>query len=330
MSVSTRRFVSQLNHQESINQVFLASNKQLRPNRSGNLYLQVALSDRSGSIDARMWNASNEIYQSFSDGDYVHVEGSTQLFQGSLQLIASRIRRVTTDEVCEDDFRMLTAGGVDTLVGRVRELVRGLESAPLRALADSFLNDDLFMKKFSRAPAAMKHHHAYEGGLLEHVVSVMTLCEKVAECYPEIDRDLLLMGALLHDIGKVDELCYDRTISYTDAGQLLGHILIAMQLIDDKVKETNRKLAQPIPDRLVVEVKHLVASHHGQYEFGSPKLPMTLEALALHYLDSLDAKLAAFHHLMRDDANVDSSWTPYFAHLGRKLFKRAIPQDSGN
>ncbi len=322
MSPSTRRFVSKLGQQEPVAQVFLASEKQLRPNRSGQLYLQVALSDRSGSIDARLWNASDQDYRSFENGDYVLVEGTTQLFQGNVQLIANRIRRVPADEVHEEDFRMLSVGHRDELVARLAEILRTVRSAPLKALVECFLADERFMRRFATAPAAMKHHHAYEGGLLDHVVQLLDLCGRVADCYPELDRELLLMGAFLHDVGKIDELCYDRTISYTDAGQLLGHIVMAMQIIDEKVRDAERASGQPIPESLVVELKHLVVSHHGQYEYGSPKLPMTLEATALHYLDSLDAKLHAFGQLIRNDANVDSPWTPYYANLGRKLYKK--------
>jgi 3'-5' exoribonuclease len=323
MSTSIRRYISDLRDKETIDQVFLASDKQLRPNRSGNLYLQVELSDRSGSIGARMWNATERDYRGFENGDYVRVEGSTQVFQGSLQLIASRIRTAGPDEVDEADFRTLDSEQVDRLATRLAELLRQIESLPLRNLAECFLIDEEFMGKLVQAPAAMKHHHAYQGGLIEHLVNLMEVVLRIADRYPQIDAELLLIGAFLHDIGKVDELTYARDIGYSDAGQLLGHIVLAMSMLDEKVREVERLTGEPFPEQLRLELKHLIASHHGQYEFGSPKLPMTLEAVALHHLDNLDAKIHAFSQLMREDPNVDSSWTQYHANLGRKLYKKA-------
>ena len=162
----------------------------------------------------------------------------------------------------------------------------------------------------------MKNHHAYQGGLLEHVVSLMELVPVVAPHYPQLDADKLLMGAFLHDAAKTDELTYERELAYTDAGQLIGHMVMGVTLLDDKVREAMRKAGKPFPEKLATELKHMIVSHHGEYEYGSPKLPMTLEAVALHHLDNLDAKLASFTQLMRDCPNVDSPWTQYFTRSG--------------
>jgi 3'-5' exoribonuclease len=175
----------------------------------------------------------------------------------------------------------------------------------------------------------MKNHHAYHGGLLEHVVGLMELVLAVAPHYPRLDQDKLLVGAFLHDAAKVDELSYDRDIAYTDDGQLLGHMVLAITMIDDKVREAERLAGEPFPKPLVTEIKHMVISHHGEYEFGSPKLPMTLEAVALHHLDNLDAKMASFTQLMVDCPNVESNWTQYHANLGRKLYKGARIEERG-
>ncbi len=319
----SRRFVSQLAQQESIDQVFLASEKQLRPNRNGNLYLQLELSDRSGSIGARMWNASDQNYRSFENGDYVRVEGSTQLFQGNIQLIATSISRAREDDVNVEDFLILGSQQIDKLSARLAEILRGMRDTNLLNLAECFLVDDEFMGKFSRAPAGVKNHHAYPGGLLEHVVNLMELVTRVTPLYPSVDGDLMLMGAFLHDCGKVDELSYERDFAYTDEGQLIGHLVMAVGILDKKVRETERFAGEPVPVETVLRLKHMIVSHHGQYEYGSPKLPMTLEAAALHYLDNLDAKLHAFEQLIRDDPNVDSAWTNFNHALGRKLFKGA-------
>jgi len=316
-----RRFVNELHEQETVNQVFRAAEKQLRPNRNGNLYLQMELSDRSGRISARMWNAGESLYRSFENGDYVLVEGTTQLFQGAKQLIISRLTKVEPSEVNEDDFTPVAAVDVDKLLVRLGEILRGVESPPLRSLAECFLMDEAFMRKLARSPAGVKLHHAYLGGLLEHVVSLMELVLRIAPCYPRLDRDLMLLGALLHDASKVDELSYDREFAYTDEGQLVGHVVMAVSLLENKIREAERLAGEPFPREIALRLKHLIVSHHGEYEFGSPKLPMTLEAIALYCLDNLDAKIAAFTQLLRDDPNVDSPWTNFNANLGRKLYK---------
>jgi 3'-5' exoribonuclease len=320
-ATTDRRYVCQLAHNEQVSQVFLASEKQLRPNRNGNLYLQLQLSDRSGAIAARLWNASENDYRAFENGDFVKVDGNTQLFQGSMQLIANTIRRARPDEIDEADFRVLRTDEIDHMASRLTEILRGIKTPELRTLAECFLMDTNFISKFTTAPAGMKNHHAYKGGLLEHVVGLMELVLAVAPRYPRINQDKLLVGAFLHDAAKVDELSYDREISYTDEGQLLGHMVLAMTMIDEKVREAERLSGEPFPKDLATEIKHMVISHHGEYEYGSPKLPMTLEAVALHHLDNLDAKLASFTQLMIDCPNVESNWTQYHTNLGRKLYK---------
>jgi len=328
MSTATeRRFVSQLGHNEQVQQVFLASDKQLRPNRNGNLYLQVELSDRSGAISTRLWNASEQDYRGFENGDYVVVDGSTQLFQGNMQLIATSIRKARQDEVDEADFITLQSADIDRMAARLAEILRSIRSPELRNLAECFLMDQEFMTKFTSAPAGMKNHHAYKGGLLEHVLGLMELILVVASRYEQLDQDKLLVGALLHDAAKTDELSYERDIAYTDEGQLLGHMVMAITMIDEKVREAERLSGEHFPKQLVTEIKHMVISHHGEYEFGSPKLPMTLEAIALHHLDNLDAKIASFTQLINDCPNVESNWTQYYANLGRKLYKGARSED---
>ncbi len=318
-----RRYINQFAHQEPFDQIFLATQKQLRPNRNGQLYLQVELSDRSGTMSSRMWNASDSDYRAFDDGDFVRVEGVAQLYQGQMQLIIQNIHRARADEVDAADFMPVSPVKIDTLVVRLSEILRGLISPPLRNLAECFLVDNDFMNKFTRAPAGVKNHHAYVGGLLEHVVNLLEVVLRVAPCYPEVDDQLLIMGAFTHDMGKIDELGYDRGFSYTDEGQLIGHLVMAVSLLERKIGESEKLSGEPFPVELALRLKHMIVSHHGEYEYGSPKLPMTLEAIALHQLDNLDAKLHSFSQLMRDDPNVESPWTTYNPALGRKLFKGA-------
>lgn len=319
----SRRFISQYGERENVDEVFLASDKQLRANRNGNLYLQVRLTDRTGSVTAMMWNASDQIYGSFDNGDYLRVQATTQFYNGGLQMIVNRLDKVDASRIDEADFTTLASSAVDSLAQRLGEMLRGMKSYPLRNLAECFLMDEAFMGKFARAPAGVKNHHAYHGGLLQHVVSLMELTAVVAPRYPEIDADLLLLGAFLHDASKIDELTYERDLGYSDEGQLIGHVVMAVGLVEDKVRETERLTGEEFPRELVLRIKHMIVSHHGEYEFGSPKLPMTLEAIALHYLDNLDAKIFSVGQMMREDANSDSRWTPFQASLGRKLYKGA-------
>lgn len=316
-----RKFIQQFGPTDKIDQTFLAAQKQLRPNKNGNLYLQVELSDRTGSISGRMWNAGDREYNSFDDGDYVRVEGNTQLFQGQLQLIVTKIGKARAEEVDEADFMPLTPAELDRLVVRLTQHLRGMQNPHLRNLSECFLMDQAFMAKLMRCPAGVKNHHAYVGGLLHHIVQLMDLVVAVRPLYPQVDGEVLLMGAFVHDMGKTDELSYEKGFAYTDEGQLIGHLVMAVSTLEQKVREAERLSGEPFPADLVLRLKHMIVSHHGEYEFGSPKLPMTLEAVALHLLDNLDAKLHSFHLLMRDDPNVDSPWTTYHAQLGRKFFK---------
>lgn len=317
-----RRFIAELAHQEQFDEVYLASGKQLRPNRNGDLYLQVELADRTGSVTARVWNAGDALYKSFADGDYVRVSGTAQLYQGAMQVIATRITRTDASEVDQTDFVAEPGVPVDQLLRRMQTLLRSQANPHLKALAECFLMDNAIMEKLCRAPAAVKHHHAYLGGLLDHIVSLMNVIDRVVDLYPQLDRDLMLTGAFLHDLGKIDELEYDRAaLGYTDEGQLLGHLVMAVSMLDEKLREVEKLTGEKVPEETVLRLKHMIVSHHGQYDFGSPKVPMTPEALALHYLDSLDAKLHSFDQLMAEDPNIESSWTIYHASLGRKIFK---------
>jgi 3'-5' exoribonuclease len=316
-----RRYINELAHQESIDEVFVASDKQLRPNRAGNLYLQVSLSDRSGTIAARVWNANESLYKSFDNGDYVRVVGTAQLFQGAMQIIASKIQKVDAAEVDESDFQPQAAVDVDRLMSRLTEMLRTLTDPPLQNLAECFLMDEALMGKLALAPAGTKNHHAYHGGLLEHVVNVMELAVRVAPCYPQVNRDLLLTGAFLHDLGKTGELSYEHGLGYSDEGQLIGHLVMSVEILRDKIAEAEKLSGEPMPKETVLRLKHLILSHHNEYAFGSPKLPMTLEAIALAMLDNLDAKINTFSTLMKEDPNVDSPWTTYNPNLERKLYK---------
>lgn len=318
--MSQRRFIGQLGANEAIDEVFLVSQKQLRPNRAGNLYLQVRLSDRTGTVTGMMWNANDRVYRRFEDGDYVRVEGKSQFYNGALQIIISEIEPVH-GEIDETDFVAVSPRDTGQMRGRVVELLQSMEEPWLRELADSFFQDESFVARFESAPAGIKLHHAYRGGLLEHVCSLLELADRVVGLYPFVDRDLLLMGAFLHDLGKIEELTYGRDLAYSDEGQLVGHILQGAALLREHVRRVERQRDAEFPRELRMRLEHMVASHHGTLEFGSPRVPMTPEAVALHFLDNLDAKLHAVGQLLGSEVNPESPWTPYEPSMGRKLYR---------
>jgi 3'-5' exoribonuclease len=317
----SRRLITELQPQAQVDQVFLATHKQLRPNRNGVLYLQVDLADRSGSITGRLWNASEADFEAFDDGDYVRVEGNTQLYSGALQLIVTHVERADPRSVDEADFLVLTPADVAGLQVELRALLDTIRAAPLRALVAELLADEPLMAAFARCPAGVKHHHAHAGGLLAHVVNLLRLADRVAPLYPALDRDLLLVGVLVHDIGKTVELESHKGFSYTDSGQLLGHVLLGLEIVDAKIRAIEARTGGPFDAEAALRVKHMVASHHGHYEFGAPKLPMTLEAIALHHLDHMDAKLAATIQLLQAEASIEGGWTQFQQSHGRRFFR---------
>jgi 3'-5' exoribonuclease len=319
----SRRFVQHMTDGDTIEEVYLISDKQLRANRNGNLYLQVELRDRTGAISARLWNASEHLFRSFEPGDFLQVKGKVQLFQGALQMILSHIDRVESEKVELADFLPHTEHDVNKLLDRLRGVLLRLGNPHLRALAECFLMDDEFLQGFCRAPAGVRNHHAYLGGLLEHVVTLLDAAERILPLYPELDRDVLLAGVFLHDIGKVRELSYGKAFAYTDEGQLVGHLVIGVEMLDEKAAKVPDLTGEPFPKELLLRLRHMILSHHGTYEFGSPRLPMTPEAIALHHLDNLDAKIHNFTREIREDRNTTSTWTPFNQSLQRRLFKGA-------
>ncbi|TWT39156.1 3'-5' exoribonuclease YhaM family protein [Blastopirellula retiformator] len=317
----SRREIASLGENETIDEVYLVSSKQLRPNRQGNLYLQMQISDKSGQVNGMMWNANDHVYRKFEDGDYVRVQGTSQFYNGAMQIIVTSLDRVDPKDVDESHFVQLGGAEIDRLRGELAGMLRAMKNPHLRNLAECFLIDEEFMQRFCRAPAGVKNHHAYHGGLLEHVVNLMKVTQAIVPFYPQVDADLLLIGAFTHDLGKIDELSYDKGLSYSDEGQLIGHLVMGVSLIDQKAAEAEKLGGEAIPQELVLRVKHMVVSHHGKLEFGSPKVPMTLEALALNYLDTLDAHVISYGQLMKEDVNTDSPWTIYHSSIGRKLYK---------
>jgi 3'-5' exoribonuclease len=317
----SRRFVQEFADGEAVDDVFLVSDKQLRANRNGNLYIQADLRDRSAVINARLWNAGEPLFRSFDVGDFVRARGKVQLFQGALQLILSHLDKVDSGTVELTDFLPHTTQDVGLLLQRLKDALRKIGDSHLRALIECFLMDDGFVRDFCNVPAGVRNHHAYVGGLLEHVVTLLDAAERLLPLYPDVDRDLVLAGVFLHDAGKVRELTCKKAFAYTDEGQLVGHITIGVEMVTEKIVEAMKLTGESFPPELLLRVKHMILSHHGQLDFGSPVVPMTPEAIFLATLDNLDAKVNTFTRDIREDRNATNAWTPYSQSLQRRLFK---------
>jgi 3'-5' exoribonuclease len=309
-----RVFISQFKKGQSVEGFFLAREKTANKTKTGNLYLSLRLADRTGEIEGRVWDKAADFGPLFEKDDFIKVQGEVDEFQGVFQLRILRLRKAADGEIDPAEFLPKAAQDVDSLLSEIGETVKSVRNPHLRGLLESFLTDEAFLKKFKTAPAAKAMHHVYLGGLLEHTLSVLRLIRLVAPHYKAVDPDLILAGGFLHDIGKVDELAYERAFDYTDRGRLLGHIALTAEMIDKKIQGL-----PDFPESLAILLKHLVLSHHGEYVFGSPKRPKTLEALLLHHLDDLDAKMNAFTSWIEKEKESPSRWTSY-----HKLFDRFI------
>ncbi|MBW3540660.1 MAG: HD domain-containing protein [Planctomycetes bacterium] len=306
---------------DSVDEIYLLADKQLRANRNANLYLLASLRDRTGLISGLMWNVTEDSTAHVRAGEFVRVRGKVQLYQGGLQMIVTHIEAVPPQGLDPAEFHPAPAADAEKQLGRVKELLLSVTDESLKSLAECFCLDDGLMGDFSRAPASVKTHHAYCGGLMEHVLNMLETAHRIADLYPDIDRDLLLLGIFLHDLGKIREMGWETSFVYTDEGQLLGHLLIGVEILNRKLAEAERLSGKPFPEETALRLKHMILSHHGSYEHGSPRLPMTPEAIALHHLDNLDAKVHEFARSIDDDPNTGSSWTPFSPRLSRKLFK---------
>jgi 3'-5' exoribonuclease len=321
-----RRYINQLCDNEKVEEIYMISDKQLRPNKNGNLYLQFNLVDKTGVVSGRLWNAMDDLFYQFDNGDYVLAEGTMQRFQGTLQMIARKLTKIDTIKkpVDEKEFIRFNSVDVPKKCVRLQEILRTITEPCLRNLADCLLLDEEFMERFCKIPAGIKLHHAYPGGLLEHSVQMMEVACQIALLYPRLNRDLLIIGAFLHDIGKTEELGIGHEMYYTDQGQMLGHPLLGIEILNKKIIETEKNSGEPFDAEIAMLLKHFLLSHHGTYENQCAKLPMTLEAMTLHFIDSLDSKLAEYRKYMYEDPNLGGNWTNYIPGIDRKLYKKEI------
>ena len=310
-------FISDLRVGERVVGYFVDKHKQLEPfrDRSKGEFLTLVLSDRTGDVLARVWDDAPALAETFAEGDVIKVAGDVEEYLGRTQLIVNKLRRAEEGEYDLADFLPATEKDVDAMLAAVQAQVRRIENPHLAALVRLFYDDAQFTARLAQAPAARRVHHAYLGGLLEHISEILTLCDTVLALYPAIDGDLLRAGALLHDVGKLREFSWDREIDYTDEGRLVGHVVLGDEAV-------SRALAQlpDFPAELALRVRHMLLSHHGRYEWGSPRRPATLEAIALHHVEDLSAQVNRFQLLLGARREPDEVWTEYDRLLGRQLY----------
>lgn len=302
-------------------EVFLVAAKDLRTTSNGGLYIHAVLADATGQILARMWNASQQLFESLPDGGLIRVRGRVESYKGNPQFIIDGVRQVEPGSVDPAAFLPTTKHDIEQMWTRVKEILRGLKHPDVLALIAQFVNDRAFAEGFKRAPAARTNHHAYIGGLLEHTLSLLELGLVVAPRFPDLSQDLILAGLFLHDAGKVYELEYEKSFEYSNEGQLIGHIVQAVLEVDRRAREVESQTKRPFPAGVLNALKHIIVSHHGKYEFGSPKLPAMPEAVVVHYLDNLDAKVTMMLAEIADDPNPASDWTEFVRPLETKVFK---------
>lgn len=311
-------YVEQIRERDQVDGQFLVREKITAMAKNGKPYLTLKLMDRSGEIEGRVWDRVEELSGRFDKDDFVRVAGKASVYLGKMQLVVQRLEKIDEQDVDLGDYLPVSARPVEEMLDELRQMVASLQTPHYRQLMEAFLADEEFLKLYAQAPAAKSIHHVYLGGLLEHSLAVAQLANDISSRYPGVQRDLLLTGALLHDIGKVAELCYERSFGYTDTGKLLGHIVIGVEMVEAKLRQLD-----DFPVAAGLLLKHLLLSHHGQYEYGSPKRPKTLEAVILNYLDDLDSKINGVRTHLDKEPDNGAAWSGYHRIYDRYFFKES-------
>lgn len=310
-------YVGNLVPNETVTAQFLVLSKEIRQKKTGEPYLSLHLADRTGEIEAKMWDNVVEVMHTFERDDFVKVKGFAQIYQSRSQFTIHRLRRLEEHEIEFSDFFPCSEHDPDEMWKELQALIHSLQNAHLRSLLQAVFSDERLSAMYRMAPAAKNIHHACRGGLLEHVLSLCALSRSVANHYKDIDVELLIAASILHDIGKVEELTYSRSFGYSTDGQLLGHIVMGVRLLGDIFSKV-----PDFPPRLRTLLEHMIISHHGELEFGSPKVPAFPEALLFHHLDNLDSKMDAMRNALKRDSHLDSEFTGWVASLERILLRK--------
>lgn len=315
-------FINQIEPGQTIDDIYIVKEPILRSTTRGDLYIAMFLADRTGQLNGRMWQATETTYKSLPKPGFIHIQGRSELYQNNLQIVINNVAVVAPDKVNIDDFLPRTKKDVKRMFEEVKQIVGRLKNPQLKALVGEFLADSELMEKFCNAPAAMKLHHDYIGGLLEHTHNMLRVAVAILPLYPDVQPDLTLAGIFLHDIGKTDELTYDMAFSYTDSGQLIGHISKSLLMINQKA-DSLRSHGTQIDPAVLDGLGHIILSHHGSYEFGSPKLPATAEAFMVYYIDDLDAKINQVTSAIDSEVG-ESNWTAWQNSLQTRIYRKRI------
>jgi len=319
------RFINELKPGDRIDDdVYLIRSKDLRTTTQGSLYIHAVLMDKTGQLVARMWQATEDIFNALPEGGFSRLKGRVEAYKGNPQFIIDAVRLADPGSFEISDYLAATKGDVEQMWSRLVEILEGIEHPDIAALVQAFLADKELMALFRKAPAAAAMHHAYIGGLLEHTLNLLEVALRVIPLYPQLSLDLVLCGLFLHDIGKAKELEFETAITYSVEGQLIGHISTAVNWVEVKAKEIGEKRGKPFPAQLKWGIQHIILSHHGQYEFGSSKLPAIPEAVAVHYLDNLDAKINLFLGEIENDRDPNSVWTNFNRAVATKILKSDV------
>ena len=309
------RFIADIQAGDVVDDIFVLSEKILSQKRDGSNFLNITLSDKTGMIKGVVWDDVAGITAGTASGDFVHVNGHVGEYRGSLQVVVKKMVSIPADRINPTDFLPQTSRDIEGMFDRLSRITDSITNDNLKRLVDAFWKDKEFVRKFKTAPAAKKMHHAYIGGLLEHTLSMVSLVDKIAGHYSGVDRDLLLVGAIFHDIGKIDEFEYQFKIDYSDKGRLLNHIVIGLKMVDEKLSEIEQ-----FPEDQALLLKHMIVSHHGAREFGSPEPPKIIEAVLLNYIDEIDSKVNGIRDFMASE-DADEAWTSYHRILERHFYK---------
>ncbi len=302
-----KQLVADLMDKGVVDTTFMVKDKVVATAKNGKPYMNVRLVDKSGEVDGKVWDNVEQLSTAFVKDDFIHVRGTASQYMGKMQVTIKDIVYCKDSDVNLADFMAVSPIPQQELIAELLQVIKTLENPYLRALMQGFVKDAAFLSSYASAPAAKGMHHVYLGGLLEHSLSVVRLVDAVVPLYGDMDRDLLVVGALLHDVGKVLELRYERSFDYTNAGRLIGHITLGVEMVTDQIRRISG-----FPDELAMLVKHMLLSHHGQYEYGSPKRPKTVEAVLLHYLDDMDSKVNGVRaHIARERDGLEGNWTSF-------------------
>jgi 3'-5' exoribonuclease len=316
------KFINEINPGETVDDIYLVKEPILRSTSRGDLYIAMFLCDKTGQLNGRVWQASEQMYGAIPKPGFIHIQGRSEVYQNNLQIVVNNISVIDGSKVKIEDFLARTDKDVDEMFADVKRMAGAVKNKQLKAVVDEFLADGGLMKKFCSCPGGMSMHHDFIGGLLEHTWNMLRVATAILPLYPDVQADLVLAGIVIHDMGKTEELMYDTAFSYTDSGQLIGHISKSFLMLHKKAESLAAKGVK-IDGAILDALGHIILSHHGEYEFGSPKLPATAEAFMVSYIDDLDAKMNQVTRLIEDEPG-DSSWTAWQKPLETKLYRKRI------